>query len=770
MNPELFSIALLAAIGMALPAGAQPWSRPELPYRIRIEVETTLKNAPVPAEIDFAGALRASRIAGTPDADSIVVMDGRNEVPIHVSDPVYDFGGGRVSWLVRSPGRRSFCAYFDILEHGKAAFRGYQEPVGIGDSFHYNRPGGFDPLGVGMMCDQTAAVDWDGDGKVDLLQRNLYSYAGGQPYWGIFFWRNIGTDRNPVFDRYIRLKADGRYIGDVYNTFQVIDWNGDGNPDILYGIGGGSRRGAMRIYLNSGKRDPLGMPVLVAGPELTREGGGDLNYGMRLLDWTGGSRPDLYTLRMRVEYFPTPVVNHTWYRHPNLAESGTPPRFGPGHALPLGGKTTYDESPSDFYDWDGDGALDLIGSTGDLHSNPPRTCVMVWKNTGTRDMPAFEKPPFCAPEIPPGPWSIPAAVHSPAFHGLFLTYMGGWLRYFEQDPRDKAARFADRGALLARGQACSSGGYDSVEVADWEGDGDLDLIVGNESGYVQLIENISAGGRTMFASPKMITAGNGEPMRVARWNFLNDGDPEWNLGQSKPTCADWDGDGDLDLLVGNNANRIAWFENIGTRSRPRFAPMRKLTHDGGEHFSFRKRPAVVDWNGDGLPDLVAGYSGERERVDPDGRETVCLFLRYRDKDGRLHLRQGAPLKLADGSEFRLPIPYNHGFEAADWDGDGDYDLFTNEQGKLYVYVNEGDNARPVFRRTPLTFYGQPIELSHHETSVKVVDWDRDGRPDLIAGAESGWTYFFRRAALDSSAPPVVRTGPLECSGGPCETR
>ena len=643
-----------------------------------------------------------------------------------------------------------------------AIIRSRLEPA---DSFHYNVPGGFQPLGIGMDSDQPVAVDWDGDGRVDLIQRNLYSYAYGQPYWGLFFWRNIGTNQSPKFDRYVRLQAEGKYIGDVYNEFQVVDWDGDGKPDVLYGIGGGKQRGVMRVYRNTGTRDSSGLPVLTVGPEVPRTGGGDLGYGMRLLDWTGGARPDLFTLRRRVEYFPEQVANHSWYRHPRLPSQDGQPRFGPGEALSLAGKTVYEERPTDLYDWDGDGDLDIIGATDDLHTKPPQTSVVVWENTGTRQAPEFKTAPRRIADVGSIGCPLPTAVDGPAFRGLLLTYMGGWLRYLERARQGLRSKLTDRGVLLARGQACSSGGYDSVEVADWDGDGDLDFIVGNELGYLQLIENISRGGRTMFAAPRLILLANGEPMHVARWNFLNDADPERNLGQSKPTYVDWDGDGDLDLLVGNNANRIACFENIGTRTMPRFAPMRKLMHDSGEHFSFRKRPVAVDWNGDGLPDLVAGYSGAREKVDPDGYESVCLFLRYRGTDGKLHLRDGVPFRLVDGSEFRLPIPYRNGFEAADWNGDGKTDLFTNEGGRLFVYVNEGSNSSPVFRKQPLKMFGEPIQLSHHETSIKVVDWDRDGAPDLVLGGESGWIYYFRRAALDLDRRPEVRVGALEARPG-----
>jgi hypothetical protein len=729
--------------------------------RVAVEVDRAalkFKNTPVSVQLDFASLGARAGLKGQYDPASIAVSCRGVPVPIRLSESLERGEAvGMVSWVVRDEAQASCHISFDALASGVKPLRDYREPVGIGDNFNYNRPGGFDPMCAGMRNDGAMAADWDGDGRTDLLGRILYSTYYDDPWWGIVFWRNIGTEREPRFDRGVRLQADGCVIQEHYATYQLVDWNLDGHVDLLCGIGGGRERGNMKVYLNSDRRNAFGIPILTSGPPVEWHRQGTLDYNMRLRDWTGCGVLDLFTLRMRVQYFPTQEFDATWYRHPNLSAHDAEPRFGAPQPLSLNGNTVYrDELPTDLFDVNRDGLRDMIGSTGGLATKPLRTSIIAWLNTGTREEPAFGKAPAAIIDTTPEPLVAPTAVHTSAFRGLFGSYMGGWLKYYES----RAGGFTDRGVLEARGMACSSGGYLSVDVADWEGDGDLDFIAGNEIGYVHLIENISRGSRTMFSMPRLIRLTDGSPMYVARWHFIDDADPEKALGQSKPAVVDWDGDGDLDVLVGNNSNRVAYFENVGTRARPRYAVMRKLTHDGGEHFSFRARPAPADWNGDGLVDLVAGYTGARNRNDsPD--ISVCRYMRYRDARGAL--RSGKPeiLYLEDGSEFRTPIPYQHGFEVADWDGDGKLDILANQKCINVLYRNVGSNATPCFRRELLKFYGSQISVSHHETSLKAIDWDRDGTLDLITGGESGMIYFFRRATLEASERPRVSLGAVE---------
>lgn len=761
----------MALFVAALPIAAEEsWIYPEFSHRVRLQVDTAAgfaTKSPVSANLDVADLIggrgptvpnaaldiRVARVADGDEGGTLV-----NELA--VSESLRVTGSGTLSWLARDPKIADYWAYLRVV-NATTADVPQHEPIGIGDAFHYNRPNGFDPLGIGMTNDQPTVVDWDEDGVDDLLQRNIYSHAYGEPYWGLFYWRNIGTNDEPRFDRYVRVRADGEVLQEKYATYQLFDWNADGQLDVVAGTEDEEKRPSLKVYLQVDERDSAGLPVLREGPSVSVEGGGRLWYGMRLLDWNFDGVVELFTLRSTVQYFPTPVVDYMWYRHTNVAGAGKAPSFGQGVALRLAGSTVYAERPNDFVDWDGDGDLDLLGLTGDLAGNPPQPSMVVWRNTGSKATPEFDEPPSRIRNPYPGTLPLPTSISQSRL--LLTPFMGSWLRRYSVETKAAQTRLRDDGLLLARGQPISSGGYNSTEVADWDADGDLDLICGNEKGFVYLIENVSTAERTMFASPRLLRLADGAAMHVARWMFINDHDPEWNLGQSKPTYVDWDGDGDNDLLVGNNANRVAYFENVGSRTEPRFESMRKLRYGASrEHFSFRKRPAVIDWDGDGLLDLVQADAGVREKIDPKGHDVISLYRRTRSEAGELQLGPPEAVHLSDGSPLQLPIPYRHGFEVADWDGDGDFDIFTNERFLLYVYRNVGSNQEPAFAaREVLKAYGEPIQIAHHETSIKIIDWDGDGVRDLIAGAESGWVYFFRGQVLDAAEAPEVAVGAVE---------
>jgi hypothetical protein len=178
-------------------------------------------------------------------------------------------------------------------------------------------------------------------------------------------------------------------------------------------------------------------------------------------------------------------------------------------------------------------------------------------------------------------------------------------------------------------------------ICDWDGDNDMDLIVGDAAGFIEFFEY--QDGR--FGEVQRLRAGAKE-IRVLAGEFGSvQGPEEARWGYTCPEVADWDLDGDLDLLVGCVTGESLLYENIGVRTQARLAPAKKLTlypppvasaYPEGLRFvpepgvlvtQWRCRPVVVDWNKDGLPDYVT--------VDEKG--VLACYPRFRSQDGSLGL-------------------------------------------------------------------------------------------------------------------------------------
>jgi hypothetical protein len=163
-------------------------------------------------------------------------------------------------------------------------------------------------------------------------------------------------------------------------------------------------------------------------------------------------------------------------------------------------------------------------------------------------------------------------------------------------------------------------GYAStVFAADWFGRGKLDLLVGHIDGSVYLIPNEGTAKQYAFGKPQKLQA-DGKDIRVAH-------------GDSHPVAADWDRDGKLDLVVGTGAGGVVWYRNIGTRTEPKLAAAQTLVAESPltknwnaslkeGQWGTRAKVCVVDWNGDGWPDLLVGdfsmnYGPEPKLSDAD---------------------------------------------------------------------------------------------------------------------------------------------------------
>src|SRR5262249_42289078 len=102
-----------------------------------------------------------------------------------------------------------------------------------------------------------------------------------------------------------------------------------------------------------------------------------------------------------------------------------------------------------------------------------------------------------------------------------------------------------------------TGTASAVHAVDWNGDGKIDLLVGDIGGSVYLVLNEGTAKKYAFGRGNQLQTG-GKPLRV-------------NGGDAGPFAADWDGDGKLDLLVGAGDGSVWFYRNIGTAKEPELA-------------------------------------------------------------------------------------------------------------------------------------------------------------------------------------------------------
>ncbi len=108
---------------------------------------------------------------------------------------------------------------------------------------------------------------------------------------------------------------------------------------------------------------------------------------------------------------------------------------------------------------------------------------------------------------------------------------------------------------------------------DWDDDGDEDILCGNTAGYIEFFENLSGTGvaSPKWARPVRLEAG-GKLFRImAGPNGSIQGPAEAKWGYTTLSVADWDNDGLKDIVFNSILGRVSWLKNIGSRGTPQLA-------------------------------------------------------------------------------------------------------------------------------------------------------------------------------------------------------
>jgi hypothetical protein len=626
----------------------------------------------------------------------------------------------------------------------------------------YNNPGLVVDLGVGLWA-WPLPMDFDGDGDPDLVVN-----CPDKPYNGVYFFENASdttsAGKMPIFLKARRISiglqnvqvsyVGGRPVvmspGTVYpdflktglehgrqlplpanihpnkvraNMWRSVDYEGDGNQDIIVGAGDWTEYGWDNAYDASGTwtNGPLrGFVYLVrnAGTDTEPQYESPVkvmagDHPAEVFGWPSPSFSDFDNdgdLDLLCGEF---LDGFTYFQN---VGNRTAPRYSAGIRL----KQTSDLpltmdlqmiTPTAF-DWDHDGDQDLI--VGDEDGR-----VAFIEHTGMIRVDGA--PQFLAP------------------------------KYFQQEAEDLKC------GALATPVGC-----------DWDGDGDTDIVSGNTAGYIQLFRNLSGPGveHPQWAAPEYLQA-DGNVIRIqAGPNGSIQGPCEAKWGYTTLSVADWDSDGLLDIVASSILGKVHWYRNRGTRTAALLTsaqPVDVEWNGSQPELSYgwmkprgkqlltqwRTTPVAADWNRDGLTDLIM--------LDHEG--FLAYFERFRQGE---QLLLKAPRRMFSGDNFSVTdsrhkvvnsqtglIQLNHGIAGrsgrrkltvVDWDQDGKLDILANAANAVFLRQTRSTEDLVYLTDTGL-LVNQNIE--GHDVSPAVVDFNGDGTPDFLGGAEDGRFYYLR---------------------------
>ena len=543
---------------------------------------------------------------------------------------------------------------------------------------------------TGTLGEETGmlATDLDGDLDLDLLVHATFDEEESEDGLYLYYQSSDGSwSQPPVYVGSVEQTSTPRHVvtGDV---------NGDGLVDLVsanIGVGtlGGGNRGSVTIFFQEASGDFASDPLVIGfdpdGPFNTT----DEVQAVELADLDEDGDLDLLTANGRTNlggagsFFPVlaRTISVFWQVAPGEFAENPLSLDGPEGVKSLG--AYYGVRAVDV---DGDGDLDVVGQGGHALR------VFLASEPGV-----FDEVPYSMPYVP-------------------LEVEGAFLRT-----------------------------HTRLEVADIEGDGDLDLLYFNPiSGSVELRSQVT-GIETFSSEPVLFDEGG-----------VIDG-----ILTASPT--DWDGDGDLDIATSHGGLLAGLFSANNVQVRFQAAPR-----------SFGSAPLILDKEESGYFDFIPTILDAAD-LDQDGRRDLIVLTKginelvvfFHTEEGLSETPVGLP-----GYVGTSGLGSSRGYadlHVTDHDLDGVLEIVAVDNTFDLVYGYDQDEPGELYEAFQFQLFDPKLPFIEtprgSPRAVRVAELDESGLPSIVVGT-LGDAFFAdpqtpRSLTFPGTAPGEFSPDPIE---------
>jgi hypothetical protein len=294
----------------------------------------------------------------------------------------------------------------------------------------------------------------------------------------------------------------------------------------------------------------------------------------------------------------------------------------------------------------------------------------------------------------------------------------------------------------------------SITLYDADNDGDIDMLLGNEGcSHMTLLKNAktlnSKGHDSFYMADTLFVNTNNRalvPIYPAAYYLDLDNDGKRDMIYSPNSIST--------QYVSKETQQIKWFKNIGTDNHPQWAQQQNLFTDELLDNGNRSSWVAADWDKDGDLDLICATNGDK-LLSKDTADRIYLYENIgNSKNPTFKLRN------QDFGNLRIDKIMNLTLEVADMNNDGKLDLVCgNDKGEIMYYRNtssSNNTLSPTFSFSNNNFPGFNIDIGSYSAPA-IADINNDGLLDLVIGRNDSMLSYYRNSGTLSQPDFMIVT-------------